>query len=94
VRRIALLIYFISVATFAAAQTRETYADLPGARIWYKDTGGSGMPIVFCMRPPEAARVGTTRFPRSLLRAIGSSRSTGVDGASRQLSPVNHWARC
>src|SRR5439155_17158 len=26
---------------------RETYAELPGARIWYKDTGGDGVPVVF-----------------------------------------------
>jgi pimeloyl-ACP methyl ester carboxylesterase len=31
----------------AQAQTRETYADLDGVRIWFKDTGGSGVPIVF-----------------------------------------------
>src|SRR5438093_1778622 len=37
----------MSLATFAAAQPRETYADLAGARIWYRDTGGNGVPIVF-----------------------------------------------
>jgi pimeloyl-ACP methyl ester carboxylesterase len=26
---------------------REGYADLPGARIWYHDTGGRGVPVVF-----------------------------------------------
>jgi pimeloyl-ACP methyl ester carboxylesterase len=29
------------------AQARETYADLPGVRLWYKDTGGNGVPVVF-----------------------------------------------
>jgi pimeloyl-ACP methyl ester carboxylesterase len=29
-----------------AAPAHEGYADLPGARIWYKDTGGGGVPIV------------------------------------------------
>jgi pimeloyl-ACP methyl ester carboxylesterase len=29
------------------APARETYADLPGVRIWFKDTGGSGIPVVF-----------------------------------------------
>jgi len=26
---------------------RETYAELPGVRIWYNDTGGNGVPVVF-----------------------------------------------
>lgn len=29
------------------AIAREGYAELPGVRIWYKDTGGSGVPVVF-----------------------------------------------
>ena len=31
----------------AQSPAREGYADLPGARIWFKDTGGNGVPIVF-----------------------------------------------
>ena len=31
----------------AFAQAREAYADLPGVRLWYKDTGGRGIPVVF-----------------------------------------------
>ena len=45
--QLQLLICIMSLAVFAAPQTRETYADLAGVRIWYKDTGGSGVPIVF-----------------------------------------------
>ena len=30
----------------APAPARETYADLPGVRIWYRDTGGAGIPVV------------------------------------------------
>ena len=26
---------------------REAYAELPGVRIWYRDTGGAGVPVVF-----------------------------------------------
>ena len=44
-KRIWLLIYFMSLATFVAAQPRETYADLAGARIWYRDTGGKVLVI-------------------------------------------------
>src|SRR3990172_9125416 len=29
------------------APARETYADSPGVRIWFKDTGGTGIPVVF-----------------------------------------------
>jgi pimeloyl-ACP methyl ester carboxylesterase len=30
-----------------AAPARETYAQLPGVRLWYTDTGGRGVPVVF-----------------------------------------------
>jgi pimeloyl-ACP methyl ester carboxylesterase len=44
---VRLLICIMSLAVFTVPQTRETYADLAGVRIWYKDTGGNGVPIVF-----------------------------------------------
>jgi pimeloyl-ACP methyl ester carboxylesterase len=47
VRQIGILFYIAFAAVQASAQARETYADLPGVRLWYKDTGGSGVPIVF-----------------------------------------------
>jgi pimeloyl-ACP methyl ester carboxylesterase len=30
----------------AFPQAREAYADLPGVQLWYKDTGGRGIPVV------------------------------------------------
>lgn len=30
-----------------SSPAHETYAELPGARLWYRDTGGSGVPVVF-----------------------------------------------
>jgi pimeloyl-ACP methyl ester carboxylesterase len=45
--QLQLFICIMSLAVFAAPQARETYADLAGVRIWYKDTGGNGVPIVF-----------------------------------------------
>jgi pimeloyl-ACP methyl ester carboxylesterase len=39
-----------SLTAMLSAQTplaREGYADVPGVRLWYKDTGGSGVPVVF-----------------------------------------------
>ncbi len=37
----------LCVLVFPTRQVRETYAELPGVRLWYKDTGGSGVPVVF-----------------------------------------------
>jgi pimeloyl-ACP methyl ester carboxylesterase len=47
VKPFSLLIGIGFFAALAYAQGRETYAELPGVRLWYKDTGGSGIPIVF-----------------------------------------------
>jgi pimeloyl-ACP methyl ester carboxylesterase len=30
-----------------SAPARETYAEVSGARIWFKDTGGNGVPVIF-----------------------------------------------
>ena len=47
-------------ATLTSAQqtaaARETYAQLPGVRLWYTDTGGRGVPVVFMH-----ARTGSSR---------------------------------
>jgi pimeloyl-ACP methyl ester carboxylesterase len=40
----ALFLVLMNANTFA--QAREGYADLPGVRLWYKDTGGRGIPVV------------------------------------------------
>jgi pimeloyl-ACP methyl ester carboxylesterase len=46
-----LLLAFVAAQAPAAAEAgvkaNEGYADLPGVRIWYEDTGGSGVPVVF-----------------------------------------------
>ena len=44
---VGLLMSVILGAALAFAQARETYAELPGVRLWYKDTGGSGTAVVF-----------------------------------------------
>ena len=36
----------LSAQSSPAAVAPEGYAELPGVRIWYKDTGGSGVPVV------------------------------------------------
>src|SRR5437762_3309358 len=35
------------ISNLSTPQTRKTYADLPGVRLWYKDSGGGGVPVVF-----------------------------------------------
>src|SRR5215470_15501782 len=37
----------VTRAPAQSAPAREAYAELPGVRLWYKDTGGSGIPVVF-----------------------------------------------
>jgi pimeloyl-ACP methyl ester carboxylesterase len=42
-------ISILGIAAEASAQpapARETYAELPGVRLWFRDTGGSGTPVV------------------------------------------------
>ena len=47
-RAVALAtLLFVVMTTNVLAQAREGYADLPGVRLWYKDTGGRGIPVVF-----------------------------------------------
>jgi pimeloyl-ACP methyl ester carboxylesterase len=47
VKGIALLLWLGFFAVLSFSQGRETYADLPGVRLWYKDTGGNGVAVVF-----------------------------------------------
>jgi pimeloyl-ACP methyl ester carboxylesterase len=47
----------------APAQARETYADLPGVRIWYRDTGGTGVPVVLLHATTGSSRVWEYQFP-------------------------------
>jgi len=47
----------------ALSPERETYAELPGVRIWYKDTGGSGVPVVFLHAATGSSRVWEYQLP-------------------------------
>lgn len=42
-----IALFLGAVLSFSQAATTGTYADLPGVRIWYVDTGGKGVPVVF-----------------------------------------------
>ena len=46
-----------------AAPARETYAELPGVRIWFKDTGGSGVPVVFLHAASGSSQVWEHQIP-------------------------------
>jgi pimeloyl-ACP methyl ester carboxylesterase len=61
----------------APAQAREAYADVPGARIWYRDTGGSGVPVVFLHAATGSSRVWEYQIPaftKSGFRVIAYDR--------------------
>jgi len=65
---LAVLIAAIGAGTLSAqlqaqAPARETYADLPGVRIWYKDTGGGGVPVVFLHAATGSSRVWGHQIP-------------------------------
>jgi pimeloyl-ACP methyl ester carboxylesterase len=47
VKAIGFVFCMALITVQGSAQARETYADLPGVRLWYKDTGGNGVAVVF-----------------------------------------------
>jgi pimeloyl-ACP methyl ester carboxylesterase len=47
----------------AQAPGYEGHANLPGVRIWYKDTGGSGVPVVFLHASTGSSRVWEHQIP-------------------------------
>ena len=47
----------------APSPVRETYAELPGVRIWYTDTGGNGVPVVFIHAATGSSRVWEYQLP-------------------------------
>ncbi|HYR84944.1 MAG TPA: alpha/beta hydrolase [Terriglobia bacterium] len=61
----AVLVFAALVAAQASqpAAAREGYAELPGVRIWYKDTGGRGIPVVFMHAATGSSRVWEYQIP-------------------------------
>jgi pimeloyl-ACP methyl ester carboxylesterase len=59
------LCHAASTRTSAQAPTlaRETYVELPGVRLWYKDTGGSGVPVVLLHAATGSSRVWEYQIP-------------------------------
>jgi pimeloyl-ACP methyl ester carboxylesterase len=60
------LVAIVALGLFAALQqppARETYADVPGARIWFKDTGGPGIPVVLLHAATGSVRNWEKQYP-------------------------------
>jgi pimeloyl-ACP methyl ester carboxylesterase len=53
----------VSRAAQAPLPVRETYAALPGVRIWYRDTGGDGVPVVFVHAATGSGQVWEHQLP-------------------------------
>jgi len=51
------------LAAFQQPPAQETYADVPGARIWFKDTGGSGVPVVLLHAATGSVRNWEKQYP-------------------------------
>jgi pimeloyl-ACP methyl ester carboxylesterase len=81
---------FLTTA-LAQAPARDAQADLPGVRLWYTDTGGSGTPVVFVHAATGSSRVWEYQLPAFTSRGFrviaydrrGFGRST-VDPAGPQ----------
>ena len=61
----ALVVGLAAVATPMLAQTsaREGHANLAGVRLWYTDTGGAGVPVVFVHAATGSSRVWEYQLP-------------------------------
>src|SRR6058998_830109 len=47
----------------AAAPARQGYAELPGVRLWFTDSGGSGVPVVFLHPATGSVRIWENQIP-------------------------------
>lgn len=75
----------------SAASAREAYAELPGVRLWYRDTGGVGTPVVLLHAATGSSRVWEYQIPaftRAGYRVVAYDRRgwgrTVVDPAGTQ----------
>jgi pimeloyl-ACP methyl ester carboxylesterase len=58
-----------NVSAQASAVAREGHAELPGVRIWYRDTGGTGVPVVFLHAATGSSRVWEHQIPAFTARS-------------------------
>jgi pimeloyl-ACP methyl ester carboxylesterase len=54
---------FQSAAPAAAISMRETHAELPGVRLFFRDSGGAGVPVVFMHAATGSSRVWEYQIP-------------------------------
>ena len=47
----------------APSRVSEAYAELPGVRVWYRDSGGGGVPVVFIHAATGSSQVWEYQFP-------------------------------
>ena len=53
----------IQVPSSSTVPMREAYAELPGVRLWYRDSGGTGVPVVFMHAATGSSRVWEHQIP-------------------------------
>ena len=61
--RITFTLLFAAAQVSPPAPAREAYANLPGVRIWYKDTGGAGVPVVLMHAATGSSQVWEHQIP-------------------------------
>jgi pimeloyl-ACP methyl ester carboxylesterase len=54
---------FLAAGQAPPTGAREGFAELPGVRIWYKDGGGQGIPVVFMHAASGSSRNWDAQFP-------------------------------
>jgi len=86
----------LSSTLSSQAAVQEAYAEVPGARIFYLDTGGSGVPVVFLHAATGSSRVWEYQIPAFTAagyRVIAFDRRgwgrTVIDPAGPQRSNLN-----
>ncbi|MDO8676954.1 MAG: hypothetical protein Q7R30_00090, partial [Acidobacteriota bacterium] len=60
---IAAWLLALSLTANAQPSQRETHAELPGVRLWYTDTGGTGEAVVFLHANTGSSRVWEYQIP-------------------------------
>jgi pimeloyl-ACP methyl ester carboxylesterase len=53
----------LTAQSVPSGAAREGYAQLPGVRLWYTDSGGSGVPVVFLHAATGSSRVWENQIP-------------------------------
>jgi pimeloyl-ACP methyl ester carboxylesterase len=89
VKAIWVFFYIAIFAALAFAQGRETFAELPGVRLWFKDSGGSGIPVVILHSNTGSSQNWEHQIPAFAAAGFrliafdrrGWGRSTGAPGA-------------